>query len=116
MLALAPSRESRSRTLLLPQPEGLALEVLIEAIGAPELSLREIDEALRRLRGKLRRGQVGGYGRVLGALRRLGVTEDALCLFTGVLVQFDCFGTHLGQAVSLQPDDVDQLFLLLLTA
>jgi hypothetical protein len=55
MLALAPSRESRSRTLLLPQPEGVALEVLIEAIGAPELSLREIDEALRRLRGKLRR-------------------------------------------------------------
>jgi hypothetical protein len=33
----------------------VALEVLIEAIGAPELSLREIDEALRRLRGKLRR-------------------------------------------------------------
>lgn len=41
------------RTLLLPQPEGVALEVLIDALGVHELSLREIDEALRRLRGRL---------------------------------------------------------------
>jgi hypothetical protein len=44
------------RTLLLPQPEGVALEVLIDAIGVHELSLREIDEALRRLRERLPRG------------------------------------------------------------
>ena len=41
------------RTLLLPQPEGVALEVLIDAIGVHELSLREVDEALRRLRERL---------------------------------------------------------------
>jgi hypothetical protein len=44
------------RTLLLPQPEGVALEVLIDAIGVHELSLREIDQALRRLRERLPRG------------------------------------------------------------
>jgi hypothetical protein len=41
------------RTLLLPQPEGVALEVLIDALGVHELSLRETDEALRRLRERL---------------------------------------------------------------
>ena len=41
------------RTLLLPQPEGVALEVLIDALGVHELSLREIDDALRRLRERL---------------------------------------------------------------
>jgi hypothetical protein len=44
------------RTLLLPQPEGVALEVLIDTIGVHELSLREIDDALRRLRERLPRG------------------------------------------------------------
>jgi hypothetical protein len=44
------------RTLLLPQPEGVALEVLIDAIGVHELSLREIDEALQRLRERLPSG------------------------------------------------------------
>jgi hypothetical protein len=44
------------RTLLLPQPEGVALEVLIDALGVHELSLREIDEALRRLRERLPSG------------------------------------------------------------
>jgi hypothetical protein len=44
------------RTLLLPQPEGVTLEVLIDAIGVHELSLREIDEALRRLRERLPSG------------------------------------------------------------
>jgi hypothetical protein len=44
------------RTLLLPQPEGVALEVLIDAIGVHELSLREIDDALRRLRERLPSG------------------------------------------------------------
>jgi hypothetical protein len=44
------------RTLLLPQPEGVALEVLIDALGVHELSLREIDEALRRLRERLPKG------------------------------------------------------------
>jgi hypothetical protein len=34
----------------------VALEVLIDAIGVHELSLREIDEALRRLRDRLPRG------------------------------------------------------------
>jgi hypothetical protein len=41
------------RTLLLPQPEGVALEVLIDALGVHELSLRGIDDALRRLRERL---------------------------------------------------------------
>ena len=41
------------RTLLLPQPEGVALEMLIDALGVHELSLREMDEALRRLREQL---------------------------------------------------------------
>ena len=41
------------RTLLLPQPEGVALEVLIDGLGVHELSLRQIDEALRRLRERL---------------------------------------------------------------
>src|SRR5688500_19765074 len=45
------------RTLLLPQAEGVALEVLIDALGVHELSLREIDEALRRLRERLPRGK-----------------------------------------------------------
>jgi hypothetical protein len=44
------------RTLLLPQPEGVALEVLIDAIGVHELSLREIDDALRRLGDRLPSG------------------------------------------------------------
>jgi hypothetical protein len=44
------------RTLLLPQPEGVVLEVLIDALGVHELSLREIDEALRRLRERLPSG------------------------------------------------------------
>jgi hypothetical protein len=41
------------RTLLLPQSEGVALEVLIDALGVHELSLRDIDDALRRLRERL---------------------------------------------------------------
>jgi hypothetical protein len=41
------------RTLLFPQPEGVALEVLIDAIGVHELSLRELDDTLRRLRERL---------------------------------------------------------------
>jgi hypothetical protein len=41
------------RTLLLPQPDGVALEVLIDALGVHELSLRDIDDALRRLRERL---------------------------------------------------------------
>jgi hypothetical protein len=45
------------RTLLLPQPEGVALEVLIDALGVHELSLRDIDDALRRLRGRLPDGE-----------------------------------------------------------
>src|SRR5688572_29710403 len=44
------------RTLLLPQAEGVALEVLIDALGVHELSLREIDQALRRLRERLPSG------------------------------------------------------------
>jgi hypothetical protein len=45
------------RTLLLPPPEGVALEVLIDALGVHELSLREIDDALRRLRERLPNGE-----------------------------------------------------------
>jgi hypothetical protein len=45
------------RTLLLPQPEGVALEVLIDALGVHELSLRETNDALRRLRQRLPNGQ-----------------------------------------------------------
>ena len=45
------------RTLLLPQPEGVALEVLIDALGVHELSLRETDEALGRLRDRLPNGE-----------------------------------------------------------
>ena len=45
------------RTLLLPQPEGVALEVLIDALGVHELSLREMDDALRRLRERLPEGE-----------------------------------------------------------
>jgi len=41
------------RTLLLPQPDGVALEVLIDALGVHELSLRDVDDALRRLRERL---------------------------------------------------------------
>jgi hypothetical protein len=44
------------RTLLLPQPEGVTLEVLIDALGVHELSLRKIDDALRRLRERLPNG------------------------------------------------------------
>jgi hypothetical protein len=44
------------RTLLLPQPDGVALEVRIDAIGVHELSLRETDEALQRLRERLPSG------------------------------------------------------------
>jgi hypothetical protein len=44
------------RTLLLPQPEGVALEVLIDALGVHELSLRETKDALRRLRERLPSG------------------------------------------------------------
>ena len=45
------------RTLLLPQPDGVALEVLIDALGVHELSLRDIDDALRRLRRRLPHGE-----------------------------------------------------------
>ena len=48
------------RTLLLPQPEGVVLEVLIDALGVHELSLREIDESLRRLRERLPTGSPEG--------------------------------------------------------
>jgi hypothetical protein len=44
------------RTLLLPQPDGVALEVLIDALGIHELSLRDVDDALRRLRLRLPHG------------------------------------------------------------
>ena len=44
------------RTLLLPEPDGVALEVLIDALGVHELSLRKIDDALRRLRERLPNG------------------------------------------------------------
>jgi hypothetical protein len=44
------------RTLLLPQPEGVALEVLIDALGVHVLSLRETKDALHRLRERLPRG------------------------------------------------------------
>ena len=44
------------RTLLLPEPDGVALEVLIDALGIHELSLREVDDALRRLRERLPNG------------------------------------------------------------
>jgi hypothetical protein len=44
------------RTLLLPQPDGVALEVLIDALGVHELSLRDVDDALRRLRDRLPNG------------------------------------------------------------
>jgi hypothetical protein len=45
------------RTLLLPQSDGVALEVLIDALGVHELSLREIDDALRRLGRRLPHGE-----------------------------------------------------------
>jgi hypothetical protein len=45
------------RTLLLPQPDGVALEVLVDALGVHELSLRETDDALRRLRDRLPNGE-----------------------------------------------------------
>jgi hypothetical protein len=45
------------RTLLLPQSDGVALEVLINALGVHELSLRDIDDALRRLGRRLPRGE-----------------------------------------------------------
>ena len=41
------------RTLLLPQSDGVTLEVLIDALGVHELSLRDVDDALRRLRERL---------------------------------------------------------------
>ena len=44
------------RTLLLPHPEGAALEVLIDALGVHQLSLRETKDALRRLRERLPSG------------------------------------------------------------
>ena len=62
------------RTLLLPQPEGVALEVLIDAIGVYELSLREIDDAFRRLRRRLPSGDPehdsADPDQVLGAAER----------------------------------------------
>jgi hypothetical protein len=45
------------RTLLLPQPEGVVLEVLVNALGVHELWLREIDDALHRLRERLPAGE-----------------------------------------------------------
>ena len=41
------------RTLLLPQADGVALEVLIDALGVHELALRDVEDALRRLRERL---------------------------------------------------------------
>ena len=62
------------RTLLLPQPEGVALEVLIDALGVHELSLRETDDALRRLRERLPNGDPerdsGDSDAVLAAAKR----------------------------------------------
>jgi hypothetical protein len=43
---------------------------------------------------------------VSAALGRLGVAEDFLCLLPGVLVEFQRFGAHLGQALRAQLDDV----------
>jgi hypothetical protein len=45
------------RTLLLPGPEGVVLEVLVDALGVHELWLREIDDALHRLRERLPAGE-----------------------------------------------------------
>ena len=50
------------RTLLLPQPEGCTLEVLISALGVHELSLRETDQALERLKNRLPSGSAGPRG------------------------------------------------------
>jgi hypothetical protein len=45
------------RTLLLPGPEGVVLEVLVDALGVHELWLREIDDVLHRLRERLPAGE-----------------------------------------------------------
>ena len=50
------------RTLLLPQPEGCTLEILISALGVHELSLRETDQALDRLKSRLPSGSAGPRG------------------------------------------------------
>ena len=50
------------RTLLLPQPEGCTLEILISALGVHELSLRETDQALERLKNRLPSGSAGPRG------------------------------------------------------
>lgn len=50
------------RTLLLPQPEAVTLEVLISALGVHELALRETDEALQRLIRRLPEGEPGPLG------------------------------------------------------
>jgi hypothetical protein len=47
------------RTLLLPQPEGCTLEILISALGVHELSLRATDQALERLKNRLPAGSAG---------------------------------------------------------
>jgi hypothetical protein len=62
------------RTLLLPQSEGVALEVLIDALGVHELSLRETDDAFRRLRERLPNGdpesESADFDDVLAAAKR----------------------------------------------
>jgi hypothetical protein len=70
------------RTLLLPQPEGVVLEVLIDALGVHELSLREIDDALRRLRERLPNGDPDRDSavdpeKVLGAAERTALVTVA---------------------------------------
>ncbi len=47
------------RFLLMPQPEQITLEVLIDALGIHFYSLRKTREALRRLSERLPRGQPG---------------------------------------------------------
>jgi hypothetical protein len=47
------------RFLLMPQPEGVTLEVLIDALGIHLYSLRTSDEAIQRLWGRLPSGDRG---------------------------------------------------------
>ncbi len=67
------------RTLLLPQAEGATLEILVDALGVHELSLRETDQAYERLAERLPAGETADpdNGAADGAADAEGLLADA---------------------------------------
>jgi len=76
------------RTLLLPQAEGVTLEILIDALGVHQLSLRDTPAALDRLRERLPGGEPGP-----GAVDAQDVLRESTSSALVTVTRFSAEGT-----------------------